>query len=74
MNIAERNLIPLVVDKVQYTLTVHDYGTHWKVRVYQDEKLLGFQDHPFRVEITKGVMTYTVRSIVRQNAKEQAKV
>lgn len=65
------NGIPLKVDGQSYMLTVQDFGSHWKVRVYQNGRVLGFHDFPFRVSIDQRVMTYTVRSVLReQNEKD----
>lgn len=61
----DNSRIQLKVDGTNFELTVQDYSTHWKVRVYQDGKVIGFKDYPIAVQIDSGVMTYVVRSILR---------
>lgn len=58
-------MIPLKVDGTSYQLTVQDFGTHWKLRVYRNDRMIGFKDHPIRVSINEAVMSYTVRQIVK---------
>lgn len=63
------NSIPLEVDGVDYEVTIQDYGTHWKVRVYRNEKVIGVKDYPFRIHLGMGVYTHLIRSIEKgQNA------
>lgn len=61
--------VPLTVDGEQYKVTVQDFGSHWKLRVYHNGRVLGFRDHPHRVTPDVGVLTFTVRSIVREHVK-----
>jgi hypothetical protein len=55
-----------------FGLTTQDYGTYWKVRVYQDGKVIGFKDYPIRVELTQVTFEWIVRSILKGRADETA--
>jgi len=63
---SDTNMIGMKVDGTLYALTVQDFGTHWKIRVYQDDRVIGFRDYPFATEITNGVMKFAIRSVVRE--------
>ena len=61
--------MPLFVDGTQFELTVQDYSTHWKVRVYRDGKVLGYKDLPIATSLDNSVLIYTIRTMIRgQNA------
>jgi hypothetical protein len=60
----------LKVDGTNFELTVQDYGGHWKVRVYQNNRVIGVKDFPIKTDLGNGVLTYTVRSMLKgQNEK-----
>lgn len=70
---ASNDRIQLKVDGIDFELTVQDYGTHWKVRVYQNGKVIGVTDKPIRVGIDSAMQTYIVRSILRGHNEQDAK-
>lgn len=57
----------IIMNGMKFELTVQDFGTHNKVRVYQDKKVIGFKDFPIRVELSNGVIEWTVKSLLRGN-------
>lgn len=70
MSLTSNERMQLKVDGTLFELTVQDYGSHWKVRVYQNDKVIGFKDFPIRTDLNNGVLTYAVRSMLRgQNEK-----
>lgn len=73
MKLINMERIQLEVDGTDFELTVQDYQTHWKVRVYLNGRVVGTKDLPFRVYPDNGVLTYTVRAIMR-GQNEQASV
>lgn len=69
MSLSNNDRMPLFVDGTQFELTVQDYSTHWKIRVYKNNKVIGTKDFPIVVYPDNGVLIYTVRVLVRgQNA------
>ncbi|NJO48171.1 MAG: hypothetical protein HC840_00485 [Leptolyngbyaceae cyanobacterium RM2_2_4] len=67
-------MIPLTVDGTLFELTVQDYGTHWKVRVYQNGKVIGVSDQPIRVGIDTRMQAYIVKRILRGQHDKEARI
>ena len=65
MNLYNTDRMQLKVDGTNFELTIQDYMSHWKIRVYQNNKVIGFRDLPIKTDLGKGVLTYTVRSLLR---------
>jgi hypothetical protein len=59
--------IPVTVDGMEFAITWHDYGSFMKLRVFQNDKLLGHKNFPIATDQGQGVVAYAVRSILKGN-------
>lgn len=53
------------VDGQMFGYTWHDYGTHMKLRIYRNDRLLGHKDFPVSTDTGNGVIEYSVRSLLK---------
>jgi hypothetical protein len=59
------NGIFVKVDGMEFELTWMDYGTFRRLTVFQNGKSMGRKDFPIATDTGRGVVEYTVRSILK---------
>lgn len=59
------NIIPMKVDGTEFELVWTDLGSKVRLSVFKDRMNLGHKDFPLATDTGRGVIEYTVRSILR---------
>lgn len=57
--------IPVIVDGMEFAIIWMDYGSFMRLRVFRNDKVLGYKDFPLTTDTGQGVIEYTVRSLVK---------
>jgi len=61
------------VDRTRYGLVWFDRGDHFHLKVFKDNRLLGFKNLTLNVEMGDATVAWAVRSIVRARNESQKK-
>lgn len=71
MNLSNTQWIPMTVDGKKFAVTWQDFGSYFKMNVFQNGKQFGSKKFPILVDTGDGVMAYAIKSMMR--AKQDGK-
>jgi hypothetical protein len=54
----------ITVDETQYGIIWQDRGDHKHLKIFKDNKLLGFKNFALRTDTSDGTITWTIRALL----------
>ena len=62
---------PVSVDGMEFEIKQLDFGSYIKMNVFQNSRLLGSKKFPIATDRGEGVVTYAIRSLLKDKTNEQ---